>query len=81
MDLLTELWKKYDINPQDIDYIEAHGTGTKLGDPIEIKALTQAVSKFTRRKQFCGIGSVKSNIGHLFEAAGVISVIKTAFND
>lgn len=78
VDLLTELWKKYDINPQDIDYIEAHGTGTKLGDPIEIKALTQAVSKFTRRKQFCGIGSVKSNIGHLFEAAGVISVIKTA---
>ncbi len=78
MDLLTELWNKYDINPQDIDYIEAHGTGTKLGDPIELKALTQAMSKFTRRKQFCGIGSVKANIGHLFEAAGIISVIKTA---
>ncbi|SBO17133.1 beta-ketoacyl synthase N-terminal-like domain-containing protein [Carnobacterium divergens] len=76
--LLTEIWEKYGIDPSYIDYIEAHGTGTKLGDPIEIKALSHAFSKYTKKKQFCGIGSVKSNIGHLFEAAGVISLIKVA---
>ena len=60
-----------------ISYVEAHGTGTPLGDPIEIAALTQAFRKGTDRRQFCGIGSVKSNIGHLDVAAGIAGLIKT----
>ncbi|HEY1110797.1 MAG TPA: polyketide synthase, partial [Opitutaceae bacterium] len=58
------------IAPDSISYIEAHGTGTPLGDPIEIAGLTKAFGP-TRKKQFCAIGSVKSNIGHLDIAAGV----------
>jgi acyl transferase domain-containing protein/thioesterase domain-containing protein len=60
-----------------ITYIEAHGTGTALGDPIEIAALTQAFQRHTRRQGFCAIGSVKTNIGHLDTAAGVAGLIKT----
>lgn len=66
-----------EISPEDISYIEAHGTATQLGDPIEITALTKAFSAKTNKKQFCGIGSVKSNIGHTDAAAGVASFIKT----
>ncbi len=61
----------------DITYIEAHGTGTKLGDPIEISALTQAFRETTSQKGFCAVGSVKTNIGHLDTAAGVAGLIKT----
>lgn len=64
------------IHPETISYVEAHGTGTLIGDPIELKALTTVFSQFTGNKQFCGIGSVKSNIGHLISAAGVASFIK-----
>lgn len=64
------------VSPEEISYIEAHGTGTKLGDPIEIAALKQAFLKKTTKKQYCGIGSVKSNIGHTDAAAGVASFIK-----
>ncbi|MEM7594468.1 MAG: aminotransferase class III-fold pyridoxal phosphate-dependent enzyme, partial [Cyanobacteria bacterium P01_A01_bin.83] len=66
------------INPETIDYIETHGTATHLGDPIELEALTQAFGTQTEGKQFCAIGSVKSNVGHLVAAAGVAGVIKTA---
>jgi amino acid adenylation domain-containing protein len=65
------------VEPESVSYVEAHGTGTKLGDPIEIAALTQAFRTKTDRKGFCAIGSVKSNIGHLDEAAGVSGLIKT----
>ncbi|MDJ1172320.1 condensation domain-containing protein [Roseofilum sp. BLCC_M154] len=65
------------VNPETITYIEAHGTGTELGDPIEIEALTKTFSEHTQKKQFCAVGSVKSNIGHLNTAAGVVSLIKT----
>ncbi len=65
------------INPETITYIEAHGTGTPLGDPIEIEALTQAFRAGTRKKGFCAIGSVKSNIGHTDTAAGIAGLIKT----
>ena len=75
-DLECEIYNRYGINPEHIGYIEAHGTGTKLGDPIEIEALSQAFSQFTDKKQFCPIGSVKSNIGHTLQAAGVASLIK-----
>jgi amino acid adenylation domain-containing protein len=65
------------VHPESISYIEAHGTATKLGDPIEIAALTQVFRAQTSARQFCAIGSVKSNIGHLDAAAGVAGLIKT----
>ncbi|QSP93689.1 amino acid adenylation domain-containing protein [Marinobacter salinisoli] len=64
--------------PGDIGYIEAHGTATPIGDPIEVSALSAAFSQFTPNKQFCKLGSVKSNFGHLTAAAGVIGLIKSA---
>jgi amino acid adenylation domain-containing protein len=68
------------IDAGSISYVETHGTGTKLGDPIEIEALTQAFQRNTKDKsrKKCPIGSVKSNIGHTDEAAGVAGLIKTA---
>lgn len=66
-----------DIDPRSISYIEAHGTGTSLGDPIEVAALTQAFRENTAEKGFCGIGSVKGNIGHLDAASGMAGLIKT----
>lgn len=65
------------ISADTISYVEAHGTGTTLGDPIEIAALTQAFRESTDERGFCGIGSVKTNIGHLDAAAGVAGLIKT----
>jgi len=65
------------ISPENISYIETHGTGTQLGDTIEIAALSQVFRETTNKKGFCAIGSVKSNIGHLDAAAGVTSLIKT----
>ncbi|MBZ0129757.1 MAG: SDR family NAD(P)-dependent oxidoreductase [Rhodobacteraceae bacterium] len=66
------------VSADTIDYVECHGTGTYLGDPIEVAALTEAFGETTDAKGFCRIGSVKTNIGHLDTAAGVASVIKTA---
>ncbi|MEH1973942.1 MAG: beta-ketoacyl synthase N-terminal-like domain-containing protein [Nostoc sp.] len=66
-----------ELEPETITYIEAHGTGTSLGDPIEIAALTQAFQSSTKKKGFCAIGSLKTNIGHLDAAAGVAGLIKT----
>jgi acyl transferase domain-containing protein/thioesterase domain-containing protein/aryl carrier-like protein len=66
-----------EVDPETITYIEAHGTATPLGDPIEIAALTQAFRQHTNKKSFCAIGSVKTNIGHLNTAAGVAGFIKT----
>ena len=66
------------VDADRIDYIEAHGTATTLGDPIEISALTKAFRRTTYRKGYCAIGSVKSNIGHLDAGACVVGVIKTA---
>ncbi|MCP4267459.1 MAG: hypothetical protein GY777_18165, partial [Candidatus Brocadiaceae bacterium] len=69
--LHQEIYDKYKINPEHIQLIEAHGTGTKLGDPIEIEGLTESFKKYTQKKNYCAIGSVKSNIGHTLTAAGV----------
>lgn len=66
-----------DIDPGSISYIEGHGTGTFLGDSIEIEALTRAYRKYTDAENYCGLGSVKSNIGHLTQASGIASLIKT----
>jgi acyl transferase domain-containing protein/acyl carrier protein len=65
------------VDPATIHYVEAHGTGTEVGDPIEVAALEQAFRKKTDGRQFCALGSVKSNIGHLDAAAGVAGLIKT----
>ena len=65
------------VDPETVAHIEAHGTATPLGDPIEVAALTQAFRARTQKKNFCAIGSVKSNIGHASAAAGVAGVIKT----
>ncbi|WP_413173257.1 beta-ketoacyl synthase N-terminal-like domain-containing protein [Anabaena azotica] len=66
-----------EVAPETITYIEAHGTGTSLGDPIEIAALTQAFRQGTQKTGFCAIGSLKTNTGHLDAAAGVAGLIKT----
>ncbi len=66
-----------DVDPETIRYVEAHGTATRLGDPIEVAALTKAFRRKTAKTGYCGIGSVKTNIGHLDAAAGVAGLIKT----
>lgn len=66
-----------EVTPETISYVEAHGTGTRIGDPIEIAALTQAYRERTSESGFCALGSVKSNIGHPDAAAGVAGLIKT----
>lgn len=67
-----------DVSPETISYVEAHGTATPLGDPIEVEALTQVFRTQTAKNGFCGLGSIKSNVGHLVAAAGVAGLIKTA---
>jgi len=66
-----------EVEPKTITYMEAHGTGTPLGDPIEVAAMTRAFRLSTDRKGYCAIGSVKTNVGHLDAAAGITSLIKT----
>ncbi|MCA1566172.1 MAG: acyltransferase domain-containing protein [Acidobacteria bacterium] len=68
------------VDAESITYIETHGTGTNLGDPIEVAALTQSFRATTQKKGFCAIGSVKTNVGHLDAAAGVTGIIKTALS-
>jgi acyl transferase domain-containing protein len=68
------------VDPETIDYIEAHGTATILGDPIEVAALTSVFRAKTTKKNYCGIGSLKSNVGHLASAAGVAGLIKTVLS-
>lgn len=63
--------------PETITYIETHGTGTSLGDPIEIRALQEVFESQTKKKGFCAIGSVKTNVSHLNTAAGITGLIKT----
>ncbi|AEI40434.1 SDR family NAD(P)-dependent oxidoreductase [Paenibacillus mucilaginosus] len=76
--VIADCLERAGVDPQTIGYIEAHGTGTSLGDPIEIEGLSQAFGSRTGDKQFCAIGSVKSNIGHAESAAGVIGLQKAA---
>jgi acyl transferase domain-containing protein/enoyl-CoA hydratase/carnithine racemase/acyl carrier protein/SAM-dependent methyltransferase len=74
--LEQDVYDKYDIDPANIQLIEAHGTATKLGDPIEVEGLKASFKKYTQNKQYCALGSVKSNIGHCLTAAGIAGVIK-----
>ena len=74
--LIGDAFKRAKVNPRTISYIEAHGTGTSLGDPIEITGLMKAFREYTPDRQFCAIGSAKSNIGHLESAAGIAGITK-----
>lgn len=74
--VITKALEKANLTPGDISYIETHGTGTMIGDPIELKALRNVFEKATGRKNFCGVGSVKTNVGHMMSAAGIGSFIK-----
>ncbi|AZC26527.1 GNAT family N-acetyltransferase [Pseudomonas sessilinigenes] len=74
--LEREVYARHGIDPRSISYVELHGTGTKLGDPIELTALDTVFRERTEQRNFCGLGSVKSNIGHTTAAAGVAGVHK-----
>ena len=75
---MIEALRMADVSPDDIAYVECHGTGTAVGDPLEVDALTRAFRTGTERSGFCAIGSVKTNIGHLEQTAGLAALIKTA---
>jgi 3-oxoacyl-(acyl-carrier-protein) synthase/acyl carrier protein len=76
IELERGVYAKYGIDPATISYVETHGTGTKLGDPIELEALATVFKEKTDKKGYCALSSVKSNIGHAASAAGVASVQK-----
>ncbi len=75
--VITEALAAADVHPETIQYVEAHGSGTDLGDTIEIAALTRAFRAHTDRAGFCTVGAVKTNLGHLDAAAGIAGLIKT----
>lgn len=79
-DVILRAWADANINAETISYIEAHGTATRLGDPIEIQALTEAFARHTPKRSFCAIGSAKSNVGHTADAAGLVGVIKVVLS-
>jgi len=68
------------VGPETIDYIECHGTGTSMGDPIEVTALSKSFQAKTNKKNFCALGSVKTNIGHTDAAAGVAGFTKVVLS-
>ncbi|KXK60532.1 thioester reductase [Micromonospora rosaria] len=74
--VILDAWAKADVPAETITYVEAHGTGTVLGDPIEVKGLTNAFRRHTDRRQFCGIGSLKTTMGHMVAASGSASLAK-----
>jgi iturin family lipopeptide synthetase A len=74
--VIAQAWENAGINPETISYIETHGTATHLGDPVEIEGLDRAFRKYTSKSQFCAIGSLKPNIGHLDSVAGAAGLIK-----
>jgi len=74
--VILKAWENSKIYPEDLSFIETHGTGTKLGDPIEVMALSEAFQSFTKKKQFCPLGAVKTSIGHLEAASGMAGLIK-----
>jgi acyl transferase domain-containing protein len=76
-EVISEAMALADVDPDTVTYVEAHGSGTSLGDPIEFAALARAFRATTDRKNFCAIGSVKTNVGHLDAAAGAAGLIKT----
>ncbi|OAB26484.1 hypothetical protein PMSD_25185 [Paenibacillus macquariensis subsp. defensor] len=75
-ELLVKAWDSSGIDPETLSFLEAHGSGTPLGDPIEMEGFKRAFEHYTDKKQFCALGSVKTNMGHLGGAAGIASFIK-----
>ncbi|KHT61511.1 hypothetical protein RJ45_22485 [Photobacterium gaetbulicola] len=74
--VLQRAWQDAGIEPEQLDYIEAHGTGTLLGDSIELSAISSAFKPFTRKKQFCAVGSLMANIGHTAGVSGLARIAK-----
>lgn len=79
-EVILKSWKKAQVEPSTITYIEAHGTGTKLGDPIEIQGISDAYKTFNENRNIALISALKSNIGHLDNAAGVAGFIKAVLS-
>ncbi|MGM1057638.1 SDR family NAD(P)-dependent oxidoreductase [Saccharothrix sp. Mg75] len=75
-DLITDALADAGVRAEQISFIEAHGTATRLGDPVEVSGIDRAFSRQTARKQFCGIGTVKTNIGHTDNASGLVGLAK-----
>ncbi|UMR33397.1 phosphopantetheine-binding protein [Massilia sp. MB5] len=75
-DVVAQAYQQAGVTPRMVSYVEAHGTGTALGDPIEVRGLTLAFERQTQERQFCALGSVKTNIGHTESAAGIAGVTK-----
>jgi acyl transferase domain-containing protein/acyl carrier protein len=78
LELAIESLERAGVSADAIDFVEAHGTATPLGDPIEVEALTLAFRNYTDRRQYCALGSVKGNIGHTDVASGAAGLIKAA---
>jgi acyl transferase domain-containing protein/acyl carrier protein len=78
VDVIRRALERSGVSPKDISYVEAHGTGTMIGDPIELQSLARAYREDPPER--CGVGSVKSNVGHLLSAAGIVSFIKVALS-
>ena len=74
--MLREVYRRVGISPSRVQYVEAHGTGTLVGDPVELAALGAAIGKDRPQGDYCLVGSVKSNIGHLEAASGIAGLIK-----
>jgi acyl transferase domain-containing protein len=79
-EVILKAWQDAGIHPETLFYIETHGTGTKIGDVIEIEGLQAAFDKYTKKKQICAIGSLKSNIGHLYDCAGIAGLLKVVLS-
>ena len=73
--LLRDVYDRHGVNPEEIDYIVTHGTGTRLGDPVEVNALSEAFKGYTQRQGFCALTSSKTNFGHTLAASGLVSLI------
>ena len=79
-EVIAEAIANAGIEPESISYVECHGTGTLLGDPVEVRALSKAFGTATQKQGYCALGSVKSNVGHLDAAAGVTGLIKVVMS-
>jgi polyketide synthase 12 len=75
-ELIVDVYRRFGIAAERISYVEAHGTATPLGDPVETNALVRAFRRFTSERDYCAVGSVKAHVGHTGAAAGVVGLIK-----
>lgn len=73
--LLKSVYDRYRINPEDIEYIVTHGTGTRLGDPVEVNALSDTFKAYTNKKGYCALTSAKTNFGHSMGSSGIVSLV------